>query len=65
MLGVNVAVYAQVADNAPQLLGRATLQNRDTGVRDVAKLMREVADALDAEATFHELVQGFDVEGGG
>lgn len=62
MAGVQMRVFAQLGVNAPRLLGSRILDNRRRAVRETADLLRDIAQAMDDEATFLELTD--DLDGG-
>lgn len=53
----DVQIFAMFGTNAPRLLGSRTLINRRSAVRDTAGLLREIAEALNSEATFLEITE--------
>lgn len=52
---VPVRIYAQIGHNAPREIGSRNLPNKRTAVRDVANLLKDIAQAMDNEATFLEI----------
>lgn len=59
---INVRIFGQVGLNPPSLLGQRLLTNKATALRDTADFLREIADAMAHEATFHEITQDFEGE---
>ena len=62
MAPVDLQIFGQFGTNPPGLLGRRILADQRTAVRDTAELLREIAKALDSEATFLEITNDLDVD---
>lgn len=52
-----VVIYASLGDQPPRMLGERMLTSKQTAVRDMADLLRRIADALDEAAAFEEITE--------